>query len=87
MGKNGGAREGAGRKRIVDYDDIRSLFDDNVDREYVVRKLIEKIDVGDIKAITLYFNYVYGKPKENVKSEISMDVNNIDISKLINFKK
>jgi len=82
----GGARPGAGRPRRSEEQDVIKLFDDYIDRGLVVSKLLEKIKQGDTKAITLYFQYVYGKPITNVNQTTTLTVNDVDISKLVSFE-
>lgn len=82
----GGARVGAGRPRRSEEQDVIKLFDEYIDRGLVVSKLLEKIKQGDTKAITLYFQYVYGKPVQNVNQTTTLTVNDVDISKLVSFE-
>ena len=37
--------------------------------------------------ITLYLNYVYGKPTQTINQTTTLSVNDVDISELISFKK
>lgn len=83
----GGARPGAGRPRRDEEQDVIKLFDEHIDRNLVVLKLLEKIKQGDSKAITLYFSYVYGKPTQTINQTTTLSVNDVDISELISFKK
>ena len=83
----GGARPGAGRPRRDQEQDVIKLFDEYIDRGLVVSKLLEKIKQGDTKAITLYFQYVYGKPTQTINQTTTLSVNDVDISELISFKK
>jgi hypothetical protein len=83
----GGARPGAGRPRRDEELDVIKLFDDYIDRGLVVSKLLEKIKQGDTKAITLYFQYIYGKPTQTINQTTTLSVNDVDISELISFKK
>ena len=39
-------------------------LDKVIDREDVIQKLKVMIDDGNFKAVQLYMNYMYGKPKE-----------------------
>ena len=59
---NGGVRSKAGRKSKVEETALierLSVYDDMVQR-----KLLEMVEEGDMKAITLFYAYRYGKPKE-----------------------
>jgi len=67
--KNGGVRSNAGRKtkveelalieRLAPYDDM------------VQRKLLELCEEGEFKAISLFYAYRYGKPRETKDITIS----------------
>lgn len=81
----GGARPGAGRPKRDEERDIINLLDKHIDRDLVVLKLLEKIKQGDGKMITLYMNYVYGKPVQTVNQTTTLTVNDVDISKLVSF--
>lgn len=83
---NGGKRENSGRPRKDAEDKIVSLLDKHIDRDIVVLQLLKKIKEGDTKAITLYFNYVYGRPINTVNQTTTLTVNDVDISKLIKFE-
>jgi len=59
---NGGLRKKAGRKSKVEEAGLierLSVYDDMVQR-----KLLEMCEEGDMKAITLFYAYRYGRPKE-----------------------
>jgi hypothetical protein len=81
----GGARPGAGRPKRAEEQDIINLLDKHIDRDLVVLKMLEKIKQGDSKIITLYFNYVYGKPTQTINQTTTLTVNDVDISKLVSF--
>lgn len=81
----GGARPGAGRPKRSEEQDVIKLFDEHIDRGLVVMKLLDKIKQGDTKAITLYFQYVYGKPVATINQTTTLTVNDVDISKLVSF--
>ena len=83
----GGARPGAGRPKRDEELEIINLLDKHIDRDIVVLKLLEKIKQGDGKMITLYLNYVYGKPTQTINQSTTLSVNDVDISDLISFKK
>jgi hypothetical protein len=83
----GGVRVGAGRKRKDEEQDVINLLDKHINRDTVVLKLLEKIKQGDGKMISLYFQYVYGKPIATINQSTTLTVNDVDISELITFKK
>jgi len=66
MSNLGGKREGAGRKPKEEEKKLIERLDAIIDQEEVVEILHRKIQEGDQRALTLYFNYRYGKPKESV---------------------
>lgn len=62
--RNNGGHKTAGRKSKAEEMKLIEHLDKHIDRIEVTQKLKELIDDGDFKAIQLYFNYMYGKPKE-----------------------
>jgi hypothetical protein len=81
----GGARPGAGRPRRTEEMDVIKLFDEHIDRNLVVNKLLDKIKQGDTKAITLYFQYIFGKPIAHIDQTTNLQINSVDISKMVSF--
>ena len=61
---NGGKRKGAGRKPKAAEIELIETLDQQIDQVEVIKKLEGLIRNGNLKAIQLYFNYRYGKPKE-----------------------
>jgi hypothetical protein len=61
---NGGKREGAGRKSKSEEMQLIEMLNKHIDKDDAIQKLKEKIDEGDFKALQMYMNYMYGKPKE-----------------------
>ena len=82
---NGGARNGAGRKPKVDELKLAEKLDNLIDSDIVVKKLGELVAKGDIRALQLYFNYRYGRPKEKIDINSSEGLN-INFKDLIKFK-
>jgi hypothetical protein len=62
----GGAREGAGRKPKADEVKLIEQLDRHIDSERVFGILQGLIDEGNIKAIQIYLDRRFGKPKESV---------------------
>ena len=54
----------AGRKPKAEEMKLIEQLDEIIDREEVIKKLKVMIDDGNFKAVQLYMNYMYGKPKE-----------------------
>jgi len=63
---NGGAREGAGRPKKSDEIKLIEKLDNLIDNDEVIKTLGKQILKGDSRAMSLYFGYRYGKPKESV---------------------
>jgi DUF2075 family protein len=82
---NGGARQGAGRPKKADESKLIEKLDNLIDSDEVIKMLGKKIKEGDQRAMTLYFNYRYGKPKESVDINSSEGLN-INFKDLIKFK-
>ena len=53
-----------GRPSKAEEQQLIEMLDKHIDRDDVFQVLKRKIKDGDFKAIQLYFNYLYGKPKE-----------------------
>ena len=66
---------------------VINLLDKYIDRDVVVLELFKRIKLGDMKAITLYMNYVYGKPLQTINQNTTLTVGDIDLKDLIDFKK
>jgi hypothetical protein len=81
---NGGARKGAGRKPRSEEIKLIEQLDKHINRDEVTLKLKELILKGDFKAIQLYMNYIYGKPKDNVDITTNGEMVSVPI---IHFKK
>ena len=81
----GGRRLGAGRKPKADELKLVEKLDNVIDNEIALKKLGELIAKGDIRAIQIYFNYRYGKPKEKIDINSSEGLN-ISFKDLIRFK-
>ena len=81
----GGKRDGAGRPKKADEQKLIEKLDNLIDNEEVIRKLGEQILNGDGRAMSLYFGYRYGKPKESVDIS-STDGFNINFKDIIKFK-
>tara|TARA_B110000285_G_scaffold227620_1_gene289228 strand:- start:806 stop:1075 length:270 start_codon:yes stop_codon:yes gene_type:complete len=83
--QNGGAREGAGRPKKADELKLIEKLDNLIDNDEVIKTLGKQIFKGDSRAMTLYFGYRYGKPKESVDIT-STDGFNINFKDIIKFK-
>ena len=71
--KRGGKREGAGRKSKSEEMQLVEMLNKHIDKDEAIRKLKAMIDEGDFKAIQLYMNYLYGKPKETKDISITSE--------------
>ncbi len=63
---NGGSRQGAGRKPKAQEQQLIERLDNIIDEDEVLQVLKQLIKDGDLRAVQLYFNYRYGKPKDSV---------------------
>ena len=74
----------AGRPKKADEERLIEKLDNLIDNE-VIKTLGKKIKEGSDRAMSLYFGYRYGKPKESVDINSSEGFN-INFKDLINFK-
>lgn len=66
MGKNGGARPGAGRKPKADEITIIEKMDAIAAPDEVWAALLGKVREGDTQAIKTWLAYRYGQPKQQI---------------------
>jgi len=81
--KNNGGHKTAGRKAKDEEGKLIERLDAIIDSDEAIEVLKKKIKDGDMRAIQLYFNYRYGKPKESVT--LSSDNLNINFKDLLRF--
>ena len=62
----GGARVGSGRKPKAEKDRLVESLDAVINQEEVLKHLAKLVQQGDFRAIKLWLEYRYGKPKEYV---------------------
>ena len=72
---NGGARKGAGRKPKDEEEKLIELLDKQIDKEEAILTLKKLIKQGDFKALQLYYNYRFGKPKETKDIKLDLESN------------
>mgnify|MGYP003624529020 FL=1 len=82
---NGGVRAGAGRPKKADEVKLIEKLDNLIDNDEVIRTLGKQILKGDSRAMSLYFGYRYGKPKESVDITSSEGFS-VNFKDLIKFK-
>ena len=70
---HGGSRTGAGRKSKDEELKIIELLDKAIDRDLPAKKLNELIKKGNLRALELYYAYMYGKPRAEVDLHIGTD--------------
>ena len=70
--KNGGARPGAGRKSKAEEQKLIERLSPMEDK--AIKLLSTAMDEGQSWAIKMYFEYMYGKPKETRDLNISQEV-------------
>jgi hypothetical protein len=79
MAKRGGKREGAGRKAKAEEMQLIERLNEHIDSDEVILKLKGMIDEGDFKALQLYMNYMYGKPRETKDVTVTGDLPIFDL--------
>jgi len=83
METRGGARQGAGRKS---KDEEQRLIEKLSPLEQTAHnKLKEAINAGKDWAIKMYFEYMYGKPKQIIDQKTEVTMNNFNLREAINF--
>lgn len=87
MGKNGGARPGAGRKPMAVEENVKGFIKRAMEESggeqalvEVWKKIVEKAKQGSDKHAQILLNYYHGKPKENLEqpSELIIRVSHRD---------
>ena len=73
---NGGKREGAGRKPKADELKLIERLDEIIDKDEALQTLA-KMAKKDFRALQLYLNYRWGKPKE--KMDITTNEESLNI--------
>jgi len=71
--KNNGGHKTAGRKSKSEEMELVGMLNKHIDKDEAIKKLKVMIDEGDFKAIQLYMNYMYGKPKETKDISITSE--------------
>ena len=74
-----------GRPKKADELELIEKLDNLIDNDEVIKTLGKQILKGDSRAMSLYFGYRYGKPKESVDIT-STDGFNINFKDIIKFK-
>jgi DUF2075 family protein len=74
-----------GRPKKADELKLIEKLDNLIDNDEVIKTLGKQILKGDSRAMSLYFGYRYGKPKESVDIT-STDGFNINFNDIIKFK-
>ena len=82
--RNNGGNKNAGRKPKAEEAKLIERLDNIINRDEVIEILGKKIKDGDQRAMTLCFNYRYGKPKESV--DITSEGFNINFKDIIKYK-
>ena len=72
--QRGGIRKGAGRPTKADEDKLIERLDKIIDKDEVIYKLNELIQKGDLRAITIYLDRRFGKPKETKDVTVNRDL-------------
>ena len=83
MAGNGGARPGAGRKPKID--ELKLIEKLKPYEDIALAQLGKLLKDGNIHAVKLYFEYLYGKPTQVVESTNTHQISNIDLRDLVKF--
>jgi len=76
---NKGVKGKAGRKSKAE--ELKLIEKLTPYEETAIQLLFEKLDEKDMVALKMYFEYMYGKPKQQVESEIKHKFPNVDMTK------
>lgn len=68
--KNGGAREGAGRKPKIDEITLIESMDAVLVPREAWEKLATRVKDGDVNAIKTWLSYRFGMPKQTIEQTI-----------------
>jgi len=74
MGKNGGKREGAGRKTKAEELGLPMLIEDVIGesgKRDLIKKIFSQAKAGSFNHQQLLMHYSFGKPVEKIKGEIN----------------
>ena len=80
MGQRGGAIAGAGRKPKIEEQKLIEKLSPLEPEAF--KALTKAIDEGKDWAIKLFFNYMYGMPKQQIDQNSNVNISNFDISKI-----
>lgn len=81
----GGARAGAGRKPKAEEMRLAEKLTQDGMEEIALKNLFEKVKEGDKEMIKLYFQYLYGTPRQKIEQETTMTVNSIELKDILSF--
>lgn len=75
--ERGGKREGAGRK--PKSEELKLIEKLTPYEDTAIMVLIEKIESKDMQAVKLFFEYLYGKPKQQIEQRNEHSFDTFDI--------
>ena len=76
--KHGGKRKGSGRKPKTDEEAKLKLMRSVLPDSDFMKRVASKIKEGDAGLMKLWFEHLYGKPKERIENEHTFKPNNFD---------
>ena len=79
----GGIRQGSGRKSKAHEQKLIEKLDNVIEEGEVLGTLKQLIINGDLRAVQLYFNYRYGKPKNSVDLNTTTEGLGVSFKELI----
>lgn len=77
VGRHGGYRVGAGRKRRMEEHEIIQKLTPMEDLAFNV--LEKKIQEGDMKAIQIFMQYFIGLPTQKIENKIEGNLNQVNV--------
>lgn len=72
----------AGRKSRTEDEKLLENLQNYIGDEKAFKKLDEQIDKGNFRALQLYFQYRWGKPKESYDISTDVDFQGIDFKSI-----
>jgi hypothetical protein len=76
--KNNGGHKTAGRKSKAE--ELKLIEKLTPYEDTAINLLIEKMEAKDINALKMFFEYLYGKPKQQIESKTELSFPKIDMN-------
>ena len=76
-----------GRPKKEYLESVTELLGSGIDQDEVIDKLNQLIHKGDLRAIELWFKYVYGSPRQQIDMAIKGELDlNFRLQNIVKFK-